>query len=552
MSVLSKRTIVGAVIAAMALSPVLPTPSVNAATPTKNFTVKATVKGAAGKTLVLMAKSGRVLASSKITGASKAVTMRTPKIKALTGASLHLIGSGGDYYGPVVLSWTGSKSATATRVSTTMTSASTTASLGTINVKAKTANQGAGIVATKFSKSSSPTTRAVGGVPAGVGSYGKNTVAGVSTRGVRAMGVNYSANNVAPGADADFDGIANAFDVNDDGDAKLDFQDTDNKPQPGVTGDDCAAKAEFRMFTNFKATQPNFEGTINAYGSGLQEATLPNIATALNSTLSFALQRISGQVCGETVVKNEFKGLNVPYAPTDWVTMPSDGQDVQWTVNNGKLNNQSVTGLSPYTFTCTGSCEISGQDTFVQRVTTASGKTYEVVGTAGFVFVTHPMLKKINTVDLDYSAPSIPGSQNSHFSVASGGTVTLEIYRPQRLAIEGESGTFLDLGKLEYFPDIPNGAYSPGGGPSGPGGGGPGRCDSMKVTDSAFSDTAIDVATKPTFTITWNIDDIKACFAAKGQSWDSGKNLAIDIQVIAPVQNSGNAAQKIFLSLDMF
>ncbi|MFM8528478.1 MAG: hypothetical protein ACKOD2_02165, partial [Ilumatobacteraceae bacterium] len=522
------------------------------ATPTKVFTVKATVKGASGQTLVLMAKSGRVLASSKIIGASKAVTLKTPKIKALSGASLHLEGAGGDYYGPVVLSWTGAKSATATRVSTTMTSASTTASLGVITVKAKTANQGAGVVAKKFATSAAPTTRAVNGVPAGVGNYGKNTVSGVSARGVRALGVNYSAGNVAPGADADFDGIANAFDVNDDGDAKLDFQDTDNKPQPSSVGDDCAAKSEFRLFTNFKATQPDFSGTINAYGSGSHEATAANISDALNGTLSFALQRISGQICGESIVKNEFKGINVPYAPSDWVTMPTGGSDVQWTVGNGQMNNQSVAGLSSYTFVCTDlGCPISGQDTFVQRVTTDTGKTFEIIANPGFVFMTHPMLAKIGDTAVDYSATP-RGSQSLPASVTSGTDLVFEVYRPQRLAIEGETGTVLDIGGLEYYPDIPNGSYATGGG--GAGGGpssGPGRCDSVKVVDSSFTDTPIDKVSKPTFEITWSIDAIKACFTAKGQSWPSNSDLAIDIQVVAPVQNSGNAAQKIYLGLDV-
>lgn len=557
MSAFRKRTIIGAVVAAMALSPVLPTPPVNAASPTKVFTVKATVKGAAGKTLVLMAKSGRVLASSKITGASKAVTMKTPKIKALTGASLHLIGSGGDYYGPVVLSWTGSKSAKATRVSTTMTSASTTASLGIITVKAKTANQGAGIVAKKFSKSSSPTTRAVGGVPAGVGSYGKNTVAGVSTKGVRAMEVNFDSKNVSPGADADFDGIANVFDVNDDGDTKLDFQDVENKPQPSSAdlAVDCAANISFAMFSNFKATQPNFSGTINAYGGsvGSTNASGAAIRTALSGTLSFAIQRVSGNVCGEPVAKNEFKGLNVAYAPADWVTLPTGGADVQWTVGNGRMNNLDVAGLSAFDFTDTAKCApgcISGQDTFVQRVTTTSGKTYEFVVTPGFIFITHPMLKSVEVSDtsdaaegeLVYSVSNPYGSQSTPVTVLDSSVVTIQIFRPQRFAIEGEPGDYYDIGGLEYYPDIPNGIG---------GGQGPGRCDAMKSTDTAMTtDTAINAASPPVMTLTWNVSQVKTCFESRSKTWNSGA-LDIDIQVVAPVQNSGNAAQKIFFSVSV-
>jgi hypothetical protein len=544
---------------------------------TAQLTVKATVVGASGDanvsgtkisgfTLLGMTKTGRVVFTKKLTGAATTINQKSSVISLVSGKipagiGFHLIDKDGDYYGPVILSWASATRTASTKVSTTLnalTPAQATISLGTITFKTKSKGQGYGAIATKHALAVSPAVAATAGVPKGIGSYGK----AASPRSAARAGA--TAADFLDGADADLDGIINAFDVSDDGDTIPDYADTSGMLTPPTSGSLCEAAASFTLFSNFKATQPDFSGTINAYAQGtLFEATKANTATALTATLSFAIQRIS-QVCGSTVSKTEFKGVNVPYAPTDYVTLPTSGSDVQWTVGNGQMNNSEVSGLSPYTFTCTTTCEISGQDTFMQRVTTENGKTYEFVTSPTFVFISHPMIAAIG-VSNDTSATACTGvtyntntyvgsdirygAQNDRISIASSAdqTLCIKIFRPQRMAIEGEAVTpvaYYDIGKLQYYPDIPNPL-------DGVSGNAPGRCDAAMVSDSA-SDTigapTGTLASNPTYTIAWKTANIKSCFVAQSATWQTG-SFALDIQAVAPVANSGNAAQKLYLTI---
>ena len=135
------------------------------------------------------------------------------------------------------------------------------------------------------------------------------------------------------GGDADDDGIPNAFDVNDDGDAKVDSADSVT-PEPNVTGSStdaatCEAAASFHIFTNYKATAPNFADTLNFYGTGIHGATDASIFTQVAASMSMVFSPIT-QVCGDAVTKMEIKGVGVSYAPADYaeVTAGSTG-DIQ-------------------------------------------------------------------------------------------------------------------------------------------------------------------------------------------------------------------------------
>ncbi|CAB4555810.1 unannotated protein [freshwater metagenome] len=261
------------------------------------------------------------------------------------------------------------------------------------------------------------------------------------------------------------------------------------------------------------------------------------------------------QVCGETVTKMEIKGVGVSYAPTAYaeVTAGSTG-DIQWRIGEGKLNQESAvaTGFSAQTFTTRDSLP-SGQDTFMQRVTTTSDKVYEFTATAGFVFVTHPMLQGYcvkTTADttscvsgsdftqINYAASSIPT-----ISVASTETLVLRMYRPQRFAIDGEPSGLYNLGGFKYTPDMPN---PPGGRTDG---NNFGKCDAATYTDAEMKTDTLasssDSAPTSTLQASW---DLQACFDAKvGKSWSTG-TVTIDIQV-EPSGPGGNSAQKLFLTL---
>ncbi len=572
-----------AIVALLAAGVGLSTTAVSARAPqvqsaaSKQYTVKAKIAGAKNKTVLLVAKTGRVLASKKITSnAATAVTLTTPskpKITTLAGATLQLVSSTtGDYFGPILLGWYGSSRTQASKVYTKFSSsATTTVDLKTISIKNVSASnkQGFGYTAISSSqvdKTTASTTKATKGVPKGVGNYGKATTASAS-----ALFVTGNRSPMAPpqppqpppggggakvnvddldGGDDDDDGIPNAFDVNDDGDAKVDSADSDT-PEPNVTGSStdaatCEAAASFHIFTNYKATAPNFADTLNFYGTGIHGATDASIFTQVAASMSMVFSPIT-QVCGETVTKMEIKGVGVSYAPADYaeVTAGSTG-DIQWQIGLGKINNVAATGFSPQTFTSQASLP-SGQDTFIQRVTTTSGKVYEFTATAGFVFVTHPMLQGYcvgttgGTCDtdtpIDYTASSIPA-----ISVASTQTLVLRMYRPQRFAIDGEAPGFYNLGGFRYTPDMPN---PPSGGAMD---GNFGKCDGATYTDGEMTTDTLasssDSAATSTLQVSW---DLKACFTARSKSWSTG-TVTIDIQV-EPSGPGGNSAQKLFLTL---
>ncbi len=529
-------------------------------------------------TFVVLNKYGRVIATHKMSAganvnkASSLITLVNNRFPA--GISFHLIDGSGDYFGPVVINWNAATRITSNRLSTTLkelTTAQAVINLGMVTVaKPKsTVNQGYGYTTAKITTAATPTVEAdiTRGIPEGVGNGGR------SGGNIRSATMRATAGEMYDGMDADDDGVMNAFDVNDDGDTALDHQDTTTATAP-TTGANCEAQASFTLFQNYKATDPNFTGTINQYGTGDAEITSPSqIEAALDGTVSFAIQRIS-QVCGENVTKMEFKGVNVPYAPKDYVTLPTTGFDVQWQVGARKFNNADINWTAvpaatypanPFTCDSTG-CNISALDVFMQRVTTASGKVYEFATTPSFVFMAHPMLTEIAVIDatnacssatfstVDYSnlmgSPAL-GSMNNKIQVSENDInnptqkLCIKVHRPQRPEYVGENTTagtsIYNIGALNYTPDIPNGF-----GGSGSGGG---LCDAMRTVDSASDTLAVKGGTVETpVLMEWSISALKTCFSDRSATWTTG-TLAIDIQVTAPVNNSGNSAQKIYLNL---
>jgi hypothetical protein len=291
------------------------------------------------------------------------------------------------------------------------------------------------------------------------------------------------------------------------------------------------------------------------------EANASRITAAWTASLSMVLQPVR-TVCGENVTTTEFMGVGVPYAPTSFVDIGTPGPtgDFQWTIGNGQISGATIAGLPSNKFgggwDFTSPTEVSALDTFLQRVTTTSGKQYVFAGTAGFVFVTHPMPisykvsateisdpSSISSWDNDFfdgSGNEIHGGMNHPITVADTNYLYVKYYRPQRLAIDGEVGDFFDLGGFSYTPDIPN--------PIGGGGNGPGRCESQKSIDSSMvSDTAgVTSGTVPTMILGWQLYN---CFnnSDPNHTWKSG-NLTVDIQVM-PQGPGGNSAQKLFLTI---
>lgn len=347
------------------------------------------------------------------------------------------------------------------------------------------------------------------------------------------------------GGDLDDDGIPNAFDVNDDGDAVLDSADT-TTPAPKVAADDgtttCGA-VDFKIFTNYKATQSGFAGTINAYGPGAFKADKTNIASTITKTMSMVFSPIT-QVCGSPVTRSLLKGIDLAYAPTDYVELGKSCNtgDYQWIIGAGKMCGFDASGYSfgsGYTF---GATDLpTGQDTFSMKVETADGKKYEFTSSPGFVFVTHPMFLAysndgVNYTNIDYTK-STTGPDGARItepaiSVAQSQTLYLKVYRPQRLAMDGEAGEFYDLGGFKFTPSIPNGSPPIG------------KCDALSSTDTTMtSDTPIDSANPPVIILKWAIGSKCYGVPPKNIAWaPSSSDFDIDVEPSGP---GGNSAQKI-------
>lgn len=540
----------------------------------KTYSVSTTVKGGRNLTVLLVSASGQTLASQRITKSTQKVTLRSARVSNATGATLQLVSTAGtargEYFGPVVLGWKGKSSSKSSKVYTKLKrSSSTRLSLGTMTIKRVTgsAKQGYAVMSrsSKFADSTTAAqVSAVKGRPKGVGTYGKTKSVASTEYGVSAAGFPQVPNppNPAPGqnqqpsgpvadddtlgGDKDDDGIPNAFDVDDDGDGSEDSSDS-STPTPVAAPDDgtkdCGAVA-WRIFTNFKATQPNYQGTINAYGTGNFEATQASIADAITKTMSMVFAKVT-EVCGSAVTATYIKGNGAPYAPSDYVKLGNTCTtgDYQWLIGAGRMCSTDQTGYdfgSKYTFS--GADLPSGQDTFSMKVETADGKSYEFSSSPGFVFVTHPMIVSYDTGAGEQQVAY--GSASVNINVTQSTTLTLKMYRPQRLAIDGESGTYYDLGGFKVTPDIPNGITAGSSGQPGQPSQGPGKCDPQTTIDTAMTaDTAINTATKPTMTIQWKLGE---CFTRKNIAWTAGQ-LTVDIQV-EPSGPGGNSAQKLFLT----
>jgi hypothetical protein len=519
---------------------------------TYNFKVTGTISGANGKTVLLLADTGRVLGSQSITAAKQGLSITSSqKTSNLSGATLQLVTtSGGDYYGPVVLGWK-SKTKVYTQFGTKASSKGKY-KVGTIVVSSASASglQGYGKVKKKLTVVKKNVVAATNYKPAGVGTYGKTGGAAVAllggARGFVASGPigdidlrnAIAEDKKFDGGDADGDGLPNAFDVNDDGDALLDQADS-NSPTPSA-GANCQAGASFNVFTNFKSTQTDFFENINYYGqTGTPfKANTETIAAALERSLSVVLSPIT-QVCNSNVVKTEFKGIGVPYAPSEYVDIsdvnigPGTTRDYQWKPGDGKVGG--VLKTTPFDFTSAN--QISGQDVLMQRVTTADGNQYEFASSVGFVFVTHPVpvawaLTTDNADATSYTDITFNLNGRATYSItglsngASNNTLVLKVTRPQRLAIDGESGSFYDLAGFRYTPDMPND--------------GAGKCDALSYSDTQLSTDSAVTETPSYLVIKWRLKD---CYSSRG-TWQTGSASDFDVQV-EPSGSGGNSAQKL-------
>lgn len=372
--------------------------------------------------------------------------------------------------------------------------------------------------------------RAHEGRPVGAGRYGL----------VRAKSVNPS----GPGLDQDADGVVGAFDIDDDGDLRI-----DNFERRGTArafldhGSD-----NFWMFSNFKLDIANsvnansgdtgriaevFPGTV---GLAIWAPTAP--ATAELDCLGLTYCSTGGT--GEVFTDPRQPSLAFPE------DLDADGDG--WGDLAGPTGGLQ---LRPHA----SPDQIRSGDTFIARVSAdGSSPQEERPGVLNFVFTTTPALTSWSFAGGGSGTVSYPVAPNATGTAAfpitapaDSGTVTLTFWRPQRRAVPGEAAHdgFVDIGGLTYVADIPN---APADGMGSPGRG-PGTCFTGYTTsdpDAATGtegivDTVADRPANPANTLSFTVD-LDTCLGEI--PWNSGQTISVDIQ--AKTAYGDNAAQKIY------
>lgn len=491
-----------------------------------------------GYRLVALSPSGTATIA-KATRGRVVVRPTTPRV------TLHLIGPGGVYAGPVVVG-----AAAKRRV---VVGVRAGAKIGTIRIVK-------GVAVAKPAEAAIDRARtavARKGAPIGARSFGlvRSTAKGPS----------------GAGRDRDLDGVPSAFDIDDDGDMILDNLDsgatvarvaeipTGPPPlgppplgtppgTPTAPGPESGAAAAPRIFSNLKLA---IDGSLNV-NAGVTQAA---IDAAVSGSATLAISVPAGDeveldcgaltYCAAGGTGRALAGGAFPSA------FDADG-DGLGTIAAGSTGDFQLAPGAP-------SSRIGSGDAFIWRVTTG-GRESLIPGVLNYQFVTTPAVTSYRVGTAPATTVTYPvaasgsGTSVSPIEVPAVGTVSVDltIWRPQRAAIAaaGEAGDWVDIGGLTYSIDLPN---APSAGAGAPGGRGPGLCESRFLSSGdgslgagtdGLSDGAADRAPSPANTVNLAVD-LTGCVAdAAGESWDPGETLKVDIQ--ARTNDGDNAAQAIW------
>jgi len=447
-----------------------------------------------GHRLVALSYTGAVAAAATVRGR---VTL-VPPAKTVT---LHLIGPGGRYAGPVVVG-RGPKG-------TTVMGVRAGARLGVIRKVRGAWVATPPVVSTDRSR----TAAAKQGVPLGARSLGLVRSAAKGPSG--------------PGRDLDRDGVPGAYDIDDDGDRILDNLD----PSPG-TG--STAGPGPRVLGTLELP---LEGSLNA-NAGVERA---QIDAALSGASTLAITVPAGDeveldcgrlsYCGRGGTGTLMVGGGVFPGTVD-----TDG-DGFGTITRGPSGDFRLKPNATST-------QIGSGDAFIWRIG-AGGVETAVPGVLNHQFATTPAITSFQvnggtTVGVAYPvAPSDPGTAGTPIVVPATGdvSVTFTLWRPQRAAISaaGEVGDWVDIGGLGYAVDVPDGPC-PGAtlSTTDPG---------LTATAEGFRDGARDAVPDTANTITFTVNLTACATSVGGTSWDSGEDLKVDVR--ARTADGDTAAQAI-------
>jgi len=400
--------------------------------------------------------------------------------------SVHLIGAGGKYLGPVSFK-------TSTNKYSVNVIADATKTLDIKNIELKTGYGQSNLTlgAAKFGKVLTGNTKFK---PAGAGTRGlvKRSRAALFSVLPLAGVTCGSATDQTLGADCDSDGIINALDADDDGDKVLDIADTSTKnyesqkftpwstlflsmttalnanidsftPEELITEIEAAVGGEntfnISFFLNFTSEVAQSYDAVWVDCGSVAYCANTESATAIGGAPSQQL----GNGYNELYCTEFNSGGGCESSPL-WRTVPGALFDANFTATavtgTGIFNGlvRSVVGgnygwagaMQPRTGPGTLSKVISGDPYILKLRTATSGAITEMPVSLGGFFITVPALKSVNGVPIDYQAPL--GTRENPIVIDSDGIMDLSFWRPQRqsVAAAGETSAFMDMGGLRY------------------------------------------------------------------------------------------------------
>lgn len=479
----------------------------------------ATVRGAATKKIsgTVVKGGGMRLVALHATGRANQILLKTSgrfKVTAAAGTTLHLIAKDGSYFGPVLLRGNRRTFGKSSLVYEAV-KGSAPLKLGAIDVQSGYARTRKMVAGKHVNTQAKASAVASAGRPIGAGKLG---LVNVSNSRLLLAGP------IRPALDNDRDGLPSAFDVDDNGNLRLDNVDREQRAgslRAASSGRVGAASAQvsaadlatdgFRMFSNYKSTSPDFSDILNV-----------NVAVPTQEQLDESV-RVKTTMAVQVLAGAELSCTGQVYCPTTPMPLTSGPTgDFQWHVAD--------------TYPALKAGDLAAGDAFIETV---AGVSYP--GVLNFAFQTTPALKsytildstgaEVSTTEVDWSSPTKAGSTGAPIpvDVTNGQKVKLTFWRPQRPALAGEAGTsgYMDIGGLAYSADAhPGFCAATAGDASG-----------QTVADgpsTIVQDLATDAAPAADRTLSM-IVDLSTCTAN-------------DVDIQAKSLFGDNAAQKIFFT----
>lgn len=364
--------------------------------------------------LILLARDGAAKPVAVGSDGRFSARVRTP-----AGASLHLLRDG-RYAGPVVLR---------KRRPRVVFAAARRLALGTI-----TPRDGYATIARRVPTSGRAIRTAADGAPLGAGRLGLVRVPG-------ARAAQEGDPRAVEGADADRDGLANAFDADDDGDLTLD----------AIEGEEPAGVSLYLS----SALPLNITETMNA-NAGADTDLEPTLQRYLRFLFGMSADEVPGATrAGVSCTFAWCAGAEIVIQPglgesdTPWAD--GDGDGLLDLPREGPAFQEQI-------YPRATSAQVAPGDTFT--ATTDTGVT--AVSALAMYFTSTLAVRSLGDHVFSYPVPA-NGSGTSADPVEIPGRVRITLWRPQRPAIPGaETGTQRDIGGLHYGVDMSGSFCRPG------------------------------------------------------------------------------------------